>query len=346
MDQEDSYHKLSPNEALWRRRLYWLLFITERAYAVQTHKHTRLTVSIQLPEIFPNEDAMLVSGFQSLATLFSAVNDDFVKAWRGSRKSSLCNEAWLVQTQERFEKATMGVQNLSETQHLDISVTREWLHMLAWQVGLRNGLIWGKGPSEGGMRLSYPIELAKKVVDIISMASPQALDSHGIGMEQKLSDIAHCVADVLRITVGDPSEMWANGTKYLGILVQRLSSIRGKESRYLKPLMDKASPLLEGWKLNNTQTLPLPVEPTMSYHLPYMNPTSNPFLNSGPRRSVQESLEILRSLSMNGDLGMPSVGLAIEDWPPMRRESGRVLDEAEAEDVESWFMSTGVEQAV
>jgi hypothetical protein len=180
MDQEESYDKLPPNEASWRRRLYWLLFITERAYAVQSHKHTRLTPTVQLPQIFQDEDAMLLNGFVNLANLFSAVDDNFVRAWRGSRKTSLCNEAWLVQTQERLDKAALGVENISETQHLDISITREWLHMLAWQVGLRNGLIWGKGA--GGMHLSYPIELAKKVVDITSVASPQALDSHGIGM--------------------------------------------------------------------------------------------------------------------------------------------------------------------
>ena len=40
--------------------------------------------------------------------------------------------------------------------------------------------MWGKG--EGGMRLDYPIELAKKVVEITSGANALALDSHGIGM--------------------------------------------------------------------------------------------------------------------------------------------------------------------
>ena len=180
MDSEDSYSKLDPTEAQWRRRLYWLLFITERAYAVQSHKHTRLTPTVLLPEILHNEDAVLLNGFSNLAQLFSAVDDNFVRAWRGSRKTSLCNQAWLKDTQDRLDKAALSNTNISETQHLDISITREWLHMLAWQVGLRNGLIWGSG--EDVMRLSYPIELAQRVVDITSMANSQALDSHGIGM--------------------------------------------------------------------------------------------------------------------------------------------------------------------
>lgn len=180
MDDENSYAKLDPVEAQWRRRLYWLLFITERAYAVQRRKHTRLHASVQLPEVFASEDPQLLNGFVNLANLFSAVDDNFVRAWRGSRRQSLCNEAWLAETQKQLDAAALALGNISETQHMDISVTREWLHVLAWQMGVSNGLIWGKG--EGGMRLDYPIELARKVVEITSGANALALDSHGIGM--------------------------------------------------------------------------------------------------------------------------------------------------------------------
>lgn len=180
MDDEASYTKLDPVEAQWRRRLYWLLFITERAYAVQRRKHTRLTPSVQLPVVFESEDPTLLNGFVNLANLFAAVDDNFVRAWRGSRRQSLCNEAWLAKTQKQLDAAALALENVSETQRLDIRITREWLHVLAWQMGVSNGLIWGRG--EGGMRLDYPIELAKKVVEITTGADAQALDSHGIGM--------------------------------------------------------------------------------------------------------------------------------------------------------------------
>jgi len=180
LDDENSYAKLDPVEAQWRRRLYWLLFITERAYAVQRRKHVRLHVSVQLPAVFESEDPLLLNGFVNLANLFSAVDDSFVSAWRGSRRQSLCSEAWLANTQKQLDSAALGRDNISETQHLDISITREWLHVLAWQMGVSNGLIWGRG--EGGMRLDYPIELARKVVEITTGANALALDSHGIGM--------------------------------------------------------------------------------------------------------------------------------------------------------------------
>ena len=182
MDDEVSYEKLDAAEAQWQRRLYWLLFITERAYAVQRRKHTRLHASVALPAIFESEDSQMLNGFVNLANLFSAVDESFVSAWRGSRRASLCDEAWLARTQKQLDNTahTIGSGELTETQRLDINVTREWLHVLAWQMGVSNGLIWGQG--EGGMRLDYPVELARKVVEITSGANALALDSHGIGM--------------------------------------------------------------------------------------------------------------------------------------------------------------------
>jgi hypothetical protein len=189
MDVEASYEKLDHVESQWRRRLYWLLFITERAYAVQRRKRTRLNASVSLPSVFEGEDPQLLNGFVSLANLFSAVDDSFVTAWRGSRRASLCDEAWLIQTQKQLDETahTAGLGELSETQHLDISITREWLHVLAWQMGVSNGLIWGQG--EGGMRLDYPVELARKVVEITSGANAIALESHGIGMVSPELDV-------------------------------------------------------------------------------------------------------------------------------------------------------------
>lgn len=184
MDDEQSYTKLDAVEAQWRRRLYWLLFITERAYAVQRRKRTRLHASVELPAVFESEDPQLLTGFVNLANLFSAVDDSFVSAWRGSRRQSLCDEAWLARTQKQLDAAALALDNISETQQMDISVTREWLHVLAWQMGVSNGLIWGKG--EGGMRLDYPIELARNVVEITRGANALALDSHGIGMVSPL----------------------------------------------------------------------------------------------------------------------------------------------------------------
>ena len=93
---------------------------------------------------------------------------------------------------------------------------------------------------------------------------------------------------------------------------------------------------LVGYELSN-QTLPLPTETTASF-----SPMSSGYLNT-PRLSMADSVGMLRTLSMSGNLGMPSLSVALEDWD-QRRPSGKVYDEAETD----WFLSSGrgVAQAV
>lgn len=157
----------------------------------------------------------------NLIHLFSAIDDNFVGIWRGVGRHAVCSGPWLADTQRSLDTVALALENITETQRLDISVSREWLHVLAWQMGVSNGLIRGKG--EGGLRLEYPVELARRVVRTIDKASPLALNSHGIGMEQKLSDIGGCLADVLRCAAGDMSTTFVEGRHYLHLLVNKVS---------------------------------------------------------------------------------------------------------------------------
>nr|OQO28517.1 hypothetical protein B0A51_06524 [Rachicladosporium sp. CCFEE 5018] len=334
---EYAYHALDPVEAQWRRRLYWLLFITERAYAIQRRKRTRLTPDITLPSVFESEDPQLLTGFVLLAQLFSAVDDRFVRIWRGPRRHSIADQAWVLKTQRNLDAVTMGMESVTETQRIDIGVTREWLHVLVWQLGVNDGLLWG--PGEGGMRLDYPIDLARNVVGITTSSSAAALNSHGIGMEQKLSDIAACLADVLHCTAGDTSPTYYEGKHYLLVILQQLSSIRGKASRYLKPLMKKLEGLVDG---QPSIALP-PEEERQDATEGFSNGDGVPAAQDagtgqemeaimsgregwqGGLNAGRGSVEMLRHLSLSGELGIAA--LQSDMWE--RRPSGRLYGEVE-----------------
>ncbi|KAI4734342.1 hypothetical protein E4T50_15123 [Aureobasidium sp. EXF-12298] len=258
MDDENSMLKLDPLEAQWRRRLYWLLFITERAYSIQRRKNCRLHPTIELPLAFESEDPRLLNGFVNLAHLFSAIDDNFVSIWKGSaRRKALCSEPWLAETQRSLDTVALSLSEITETTRIDISVSREWLHILAWQMGVSNGLVCDKGQTGTG-RLDYPIEVARRTVEIAERANPLALDSHGIGMEQKLSDIAGCLADVLHVSSGDTSDTFLHGRQYLHLMLTKLSMMRGKESRYLRPLVAKAGGILDSQVPRGVPALPAP----------------------------------------------------------------------------------------
>ena len=222
--------------------------------------------------VYPPEEAHLVSGFVALVTLFSTVTDDFLSVWLGTRRASICSSDWLTETQRKIESTAeaTALGNISETQQLDIDISRQWLHVLAWQMGVSNGLVWR--PQDPEMSLEYPVNLAKEVVSITTRARREVVDSHGIGMvsldepllstssltllqEQKLTDIASCLADVLKCTAGDASDTFSQGRQYLSTILQQLSRIRGKESRYLRPLISRTDGLL-GYSLSPPMIAP------------------------------------------------------------------------------------------
>ena len=126
-------------------------------------------------------------------------------------------------------------------------------------MGVSNGLVCDKGQTGTG-RLDYPIEVARRTVDIAERANPLALDSHGIGMEQKLSDIAGCLADVLHVSSGDTSDTFLHGRQYLHLMLNKLSMMRGKESRYLRPLVAKAGGILDSRVPRGMPALPTPAD--------------------------------------------------------------------------------------
>lgn len=139
---------------------------------------------------------------------------------------------------------------------------------------------------------------------------------------------------MLKCTAGDNSATFLEGKQYLDILLNKLSSMRGKESRYLKPLMSKMEGLM-GYEINTT-TLPLPQEPQQAFSTDMQVPTV--FAPSSPRWSMTDSVSMLRTLSMTGVLGMPGIAVPQETWD-QRRPSGRVLEEDELEVLQPWLAS-------
>lgn len=154
--------------------------------------------------------------------------------------------------------------------------------------------------------------------------------------EQKLFDIAGCLADVLKCTAGDTSASHYEGKQYLNILLQRLSNIRGKESHYLRPLMAKMEGLV-GFEMN--QSLPLPTEPlampTISVPIGNGIPLGGFPMSSRGLSVSQNGMDMLRSLSLSGGLMFQQPDADVM-WE--RRPSGRVYNEEET----SWLMEDRV----
>lgn len=106
-----------------------------------------------------------------------------------------------MEIQQKLNSApSISVEKKIETQQLDISISRRWLQVLAWQISVKQGLLMSNS-HQGPFDLRYPIELAKDVVKLTSTADQMSLGSHGIGMvsqqfPRRSSKITHTFSTV------------------------------------------------------------------------------------------------------------------------------------------------------
>lgn len=254
MQEEPSYLYGDSVDSIMKRRLYWLLFITERAYALQRHRPISLHATIELPNV--DEDAaerQVISGFLHMISLFRPFDDTFIGLWNKARND--CSTSWLAQLQQQLSDALPPKLNSTETQAADIITSQQWLRTMVWQLSITNGYLSSTSASSS-MTFRYPIEIAKDLMADVSALPQQALEVHGIGLIEKLFDVACTVTDVIAYVPLDSSIFEVGPSEYLHQFLTLISNLRGGDSRFLPLLLAKISEILP------TMTAPISKSPT------------------------------------------------------------------------------------
>ncbi|KAI6777999.1 amylase cluster transcriptional regulator AmyR [Emericellopsis cladophorae] len=225
-----------------------------------------LRSTIPLPQVFTSPQPKLIFGFVSLVHLFKCVDDKFVSLWRTSRAvltwerpsaPSVASDTGQAALQGTLCAAVVAGQRvdgeLVEVQRLDIAVTQQWLHLLAWQF---------QGAQAARSR-RVPFVVSRETLGVVTRADRQALKAHGIGVEQKLFAIACCVSDVLQRSAEIDRDAVSTGHQYLHGFIRVLSSFRNRESESLQPLLARATKTLTA-ELSVPPTLTLPRDSKVS----------------------------------------------------------------------------------
>lgn len=88
LHEEQTYLKMDPQTALFSRRTFWLLFVTERAYALQSNRQWAMSPTIDLPTTSPDEpDDKIICGFLDLVRLFQNLESNFISKWNWSSRN-------------------------------------------------------------------------------------------------------------------------------------------------------------------------------------------------------------------------------------------------------------------
>ncbi|KAK4215491.1 major facilitator superfamily domain-containing protein [Rhypophila decipiens] len=201
-----SYLGLDAAEDRLRRRIIWLLFVTERGVSMLHGLPLVLTSTDRLPPLAvssSDDEAHVLPAFKKLVNLFwifdqsrafEILQDTADQASNGT--ASFFNQELLNTLFRRLQDAPLEMENgSSDVQKADICVTRQWMQVLIWRAtlgGSRHG-----DSSQASAAVTAPIHIAQEFLDFISQLPNAALEAHGPAIEFKVYEIASAVADAV-----------------------------------------------------------------------------------------------------------------------------------------------------
>ncbi|KAF7131443.1 hypothetical protein CNMCM5793_004668 [Aspergillus hiratsukae] len=272
LHREATYSEFNPEEAEEKRRVFWLLFITERGYSLQQAKPVMLRNSIHKPQVLCSDDPILTYGFINLINIFEKLTPnlyDWVSAGGGDGFFETPPISSILSSLSK----PMSLDGVVEMQRIDILVTQQWLQVMMWKLSMAHASQPGSR-DDAVLPFHLPLLVGNAVMNIIGAASQGSVDAHGIGMEQKLFDIGIAVADVARSLGSETSHHLAESAvdprELLWGLLSTLSRIRGSPSYLFPALLNRSKSILGlDCSINMSNFLPLitapPSGPTPSW---------------------------------------------------------------------------------
>ncbi|KAH8548448.1 hypothetical protein BGW37DRAFT_182570 [Umbelopsis sp. PMI_123] len=231
-----AYENVDEDERERRLRVYWLLTITERAYALQRGHSIgfRGRPGASMTAIKRKFNIGQMDDFpHGQLRLFDIVDEDFVDCWNGRCAGTKCrnrdvNKAIALynaftndNVSKTFENKLSGNKDIPTTnnqqtrsadsmywptsqwqpleiQLTDVLVTRQWLLNRLWYICLSHGLIDHKA-AHIALRPDFPIHIARDMLNTCAKLSIYSLEAHGLGLCEKLYDIARTLVTVFHL---------------------------------------------------------------------------------------------------------------------------------------------------
>ncbi|KAH6006813.1 hypothetical protein HBI83_185400 [Parastagonospora nodorum] len=231
------YEAMSPEQVQHTLRIYWLLFITERAHSIQHDVPTTLKRAPDLPRLENYNDGSVTPAFVQLCKLFNIL-DVTITADSATARIALA----MAQQELSSDEAPLSLEN--ELQRADISMTQQWMRIFLWQHAL-NVTNLSSANADDEFSFSFPAKVAQNVLSNLSSLSQQSIEAHGPGMESKLFDVANSLADVMIImpSMNHESHFGIGPRDLIHNLSRVLSGFRGGNPAVLNILQEKLATL-------------------------------------------------------------------------------------------------------
>ncbi|KAK3685383.1 fungal-specific transcription factor domain-containing protein [Podospora appendiculata] len=233
MNKESTYLQYDGIEASRRRRLYWLLFVTERAFALQRNRPLTLEASINMPA--PNDDPTdpnphQLRGFIHQVNMFRSFDNVLVPLWNKTRES--CLPSYLSALQKQIQDILPPYLNDVQSQLAEIQINQQWLKNTTWQLSVASGNASESGP------YPYPVDIARDLLPIVSHL-PGNLGLNGIALVEKLLSVTCALTEVLEMQPASRNPFTVGPREHLHQILNLLTILRGGDLRFLPLLLSK-----------------------------------------------------------------------------------------------------------
>lgn len=195
-------------------RLFWVLLISERSHGVRYRRPITLQITAETPRLVPPTEPdpdPALAGLASLAALFSPLDTSFIAALNHEKLAVPPTPASLSYIECCVNTAVNPTVRLQNTQKANLRVTQLWLRIILWQMRLRLGHL-AEDAAKHSLTFHYPLEVAKDLTLSTRDLALESLRVHGVGLTEKLFDIASAVVDVLARVPIAPSSPHGAGT--------------------------------------------------------------------------------------------------------------------------------------
>lgn len=235
---ESTYAGMDEIHATCSRRTFALLFITERGLAILRNKPTQIT---RLPRLstdyFDEQDGLILAGFSALVNLFSILDEKFVRLWSSTTPGEVSPAFEPIDNvaaiQHSLNEMSFEHFAMTDIQKADVLITHQWLRLIFWQASMRQGLI-SYSAGDPIFSSTYPITIAKDLCTSIHELSYEAILVHGLGIFEKLFEVAYTLMDALTIA----NTYWSESHE-LRYLFDLLNSSPNSQNTYVRMLQTK-----------------------------------------------------------------------------------------------------------
>ncbi|OBA22269.1 hypothetical protein METBIDRAFT_31195 [Metschnikowia bicuspidata var. bicuspidata NRRL YB-4993] len=198
LHDKNHYVGMSRADIHLRRKIYYILLVTERSVCFEEGLPVILDPTIEFPELFDDEYPDLLVGFTELLKVFSAPRKEFFFEMNQNKQreeGSLWEKRqWILEVQERLDLSRQLPRNVTNPQKLNIILSRAWIRAIACHITWKCGMIRPLETSHDCFGFDFPLVNAQEFLAESAHLPKMAFETNGRGSCVKLLEMANSLS--------------------------------------------------------------------------------------------------------------------------------------------------------